>query len=239
MSNYDDRQPETFSGLAKRWLKANLRFHGDPQQARRDRQESEEAEMRMRQKATDDAVNSVANVVLPESWKRKLENVERGRYQRQLDNQERYRAEQEALPHVALCLSVTGDLQASVDGIFPSVVRFPDSPGDALTVEVVPLDPVAMGDTWFQHLSFAIPSYRGPDSYDIAAMARRDGDDWDPLWFMLALDSADEPFYWVADYGPASAHVSDDQRTIQVKMTMQDAGSRTAQVEATVTRNER
>jgi hypothetical protein len=48
------------------------------------------------------------------------------------------------------------------------------------------------------------------------------------------LDSGDEPFYWVPDYGRAVITVEPDERTIRVRMPMENAGSERVEITATV-----
>ena len=59
-------------------------------------------------------------------------------------------------------------------------------------------------------------------------------DDWDPFWFQLLLDSTDDPFYWSSDYGPGTVTVSDGERKLEIRMSMQNAASMSIFVDARV-----
>ncbi|MEA2524722.1 MAG: hypothetical protein QOF73_1949, partial [Thermomicrobiales bacterium] len=75
MATGDSGQGESLTGLAKRWLKAQFRFHGDPIKSRRDRQEANELETRMHDKVQEDVGRAVFDAVMPESWKQKISDL--------------------------------------------------------------------------------------------------------------------------------------------------------------------
>jgi hypothetical protein len=230
----DSGQGESLTGLAKRWLKTQFRFHGDPIKSRRDRQEANELETRMHDKVQEDVGRAVFDAVMPESWKQKISDLERHAEERKAEEARRRRAEHEARPRAESRLSFSGDLTGQIETALPTVVTRPETADEALTVELSPLDPIPAGTRSFRGVQFAIPGYSGPGTYDLSALYARNGDDWDPFWFQLWLESDDEPFYWVPDYGPASIVVDTDGRTLRLRMPMQDAGGTHLDVEGVV-----
>lgn len=234
VANDDQGQDDSLTGLAKRWLKSQLRFHGDPIKARRDRQEADALEDQMHDKVQEDAGRAVFNAVLPERWKQKLGDLERHQEEQRLRAEANKQAEHEARPRADVQLSVVGDVTGAFQGQIPTVVDRPSQPGEAMTVDLSPLEPVAVGDRSWRGFVFAVPHYTGAGTYDLTDLARIWEADWDPFWFQLWFESDDEPFYWVADYGAATIVVEPGERTLRVQMPMEDAGSHRIQVDATV-----
>jgi hypothetical protein len=230
----DRDQRETLAGLAKRWLKTQLRFHGDPIKGRHDRDEAEAIETEMRDRVGEDVGNAVFNTVLPEGWKRKLGDLERYAEDQRLEAARRERAEHEARPRADVDLTFSGDLTGRVRASLPALVSHPESDGEPLTVDLSLLEPIPVGARSFRGLQFAIPAYAGPGSYDLTALYRRLDADWDPFWFQLWLESDDEPFYWIPDYGPASVALDSDARTVRLRIPWQDAGSTRLVSDATI-----
>jgi hypothetical protein len=235
MVNGGDRN-ETFGGLAKRWLKNQLQVHGDPRRAYRERQESEAIEERMKEKAQEDVGRAVFNTFAPAGLKEKLAGMERYKQEQERQVEERRQAEYEARPRAAVELALTGAVNGRLSEAMPLVLNRPETAGEALALELSPLAESAIGDRPFQAFMFAIPGYTGAGQYDLNAIAHTNGtDDWDPFWFQLILDSDGEPFYWTADYGRAVITVDADERTIRVRMPMENAGSERVDITATVT----
>lgn len=229
---------ESFSGLAKRWLKAQLSINGDPIASNRANQESREIEYRMEEKAREDATAAAVNALIPPSWKRKMSEWEARAEDRKAQEVTRRQAEHEAMPRAMTQLTLSGDVSGGFEQPVPTDVRLPDGEETALIVELMPLEPIVVGGSAFIGLRFAVPDYRGDGEYDLLAMSAGDRwmDEWDPLLFQLWLDSADESFFWSPDYGAASILVSHHKRTLRVQMPMQDAGSRRVVVDATIHR---
>jgi hypothetical protein len=210
----DEGRQETLAGLAKRWLKTQ--FRGT-------REEADAIEHRMEERVREDVGRAVVNAVMPETWKQKISDLQRRQEEEKAESARRRRAEHEARPRAQVRMTI------------PVTVRRPVEPGEALTVELEPLAPIAVGDRSLVAFHFAVPAYGGPGAYDLSATAERDGmESWDPVWFQLALETWDEPFYWVPEYGPASVTVQDDERTIRVRIPMQDASSVHVDVDTTV-----
>ncbi len=232
----DNGGHESFGGLAKRWLKAQLSINGDPIRSNRANQESREIEYRIEEKAREDATAAVAGALLPPSWKRKMSEWEAQAEERKVQEAARRRAEHEAMPRAMTRLTLSGDVAGGFEQPIPAGVRMPDGEETALIVELTPLEPIVVGGSAFIGLQFAVPDYRGAGTYDLLAMSAGDRwiDEWDPLWFQMWVDSEDESFFWSPDFGAASITVSDDQRTLRIQMPMQDAGSRYVVVDATI-----
>jgi hypothetical protein len=229
-------EKETFGGLAKRWLKNQLQVHGDPRRAYRERQESDAIEERMKEKAQEDIGRAMFNTFAPAGLKEKIAGMERAKQEEEQRRDERRRAEHEARPRADVQLSVSGHVDGQLNQAMPLVLNHPETAGDALALELSPLDTAAIGGRPFEAITFAIPGYAGAGQYDLSAIAHANGmDDWDPFWFQLVLDSSDEPFYWVPDYGRAVITVEPGERTIRVRMPMENAGSERVDVTATVT----
>jgi hypothetical protein len=227
-------QKQGYKDLIVGWLKTRLRFHGDPIKARRDRQEADDIEATLHENARDDIGRSAFETVMPESWKRKIGDLERHAEEQRAESARRQRAEHEARPRADVVLTFAGDVVGQIQTPLPALVTRPESAGEALTVELSPLEPIAAGGRSFRGIQFAIPAYAGPGAYDLATHYESTGGDWDPFWFQLGLESDEEPFYWVPDYGPASAVVELDEQTIRLRLPMQDAGSTRIDVDATV-----
>jgi hypothetical protein len=229
------QEQQSLGGLAKRWLKTQLRFHGDPQRGVRDREEAHQLEQQMREKVSDDVSRTVFDAVMPASWKQKLEDIERRTEEGKAERARQARADLEGRERAAVRMVISGDVSGSFEGALPVSVDRPEEAGQALTVELEPLDPIVLGGRSFLYFNFAIPDYHGPGLYDLSAMAQGDrGDEIDYSLFTLALDQDDEPFYWTPDYGPGTIDVGADARTLRVKLAMEDPGSARVTVDAAV-----
>lgn len=226
----------SIGGLAKRWLRNQLQVHGDPRRAHRERQESEAIEAEIQDRAKEDLGRAVFNALAPAGLKEKLAGMERYKEEQASREIERRRAEHEARPRADAQIHLTGDVTGFLAERMPVTLNHPEEAGLALALEIAPLHDAAIGGRPFQSFSFAIPGYAGAGRYDLSAIAEADGtDDWDPYWFQLVLDSADEPFYWVPDYGRGLIVVEADERTITVSLSMENPGSERVQISATVT----
>jgi hypothetical protein len=227
------QQEESIGGLAKRWLKTQLRFHGDPIKSHRDREEAEAIEQRIEEKAHNDAANAVVTALMPASWKRKLEGLERANEEGRVAREQQRRAEHESRPRVPLTLSLTGDLCGSLSTNIPARFEMPVEPGAALTIDLEPLEPIEFNGHQSLGLLLAVPNYSGPGTYDLTEIEARLRDDtWDPLWFQLSIDTTDEGFFWSPDYGRATITVTD--ASVHLKMPMSNANGIDVIVDALV-----
>lgn len=225
----------SLSGLAKRWLKNQIQVHGDPRRAYRERQESEAIEQEMKEKAQDDLGRTVFNAFAPSGLKEKISGLERHRVEQEAQREEQRRSEHAARPRADARIAVTGSVRGELITSIPALVELPHSDGDALTVDLSPIAPESIGGRRFESFMFAIPGYAGDGTYDLNRIAERTGtDDWDPFWFQLILDSIEEPFYWTTDYGRAVITVADAGKTLTAQIPMQNAGSESIDIAATI-----
>lgn len=227
------------SGLAKRWLKNQLSFHGDPRRAHREREESEAIEQEIHDRVEQQAQATVArgmfNAFAPAGLKKTVADMQRMSAEQKANETARKQAEHEAKPRASTQLRVSGALSGVLAAELPATIYRPDEPGGALTVELVPLVVESIAGRNFQALLFAIPGYHGPGSYDLEQMARGGaGDDWDPLWFQFVLDDEGEPFYWTPEGGRARIAVAEDEKQLSLTMQMSNASSEDITLEARI-----
>jgi hypothetical protein len=212
-------QEESIGGLAKRWLKTQLKFHGDPIKSRREQQEAEAIEHRIHEKAHDDAASAVVTALMPDSWKRKIASLERANEEGRVLREQQRRAEHEARPRVPVTLTLRGDVSGTLETEIPIRIDMPSEPCDAMTIDLEPLEPLPIGGHTFLGLLFAVPEFSGTGSYDLTTIEERlQLDSWDPLWFQLTLDTTDDGLYWSPDYGNGAVTVTDT--TIHLQMPM-------------------
>jgi hypothetical protein len=227
------QQEESIGGLARRWLKTQLKLHGDPIKSRREQQEAEAIEQRIHEKAHDDAANAVVTALIPESWKRRIASLERANEEGRTLREQRRRDEHEARPRVPMTLRLRGDITGSIETDIPIRIDVPSEPGDAMTIDLEPLEPLAVGEHTFIGLLFSVPEFSGEGTYDLIAIEERLRlDSWDPLWFQLTLDTTDDSLYWSPDYGHAIVTV--DDAAIHLQMPMSNASGLSVSVDLRV-----
>lgn len=226
-------QEESIGGMAERWLKTQLRFHGDPIKARRDQQEADAIEQRMHDKVCGDATNAVVTALMPDTWKRTIASVELANEEGRVAREQQRRAEHEARPRVPTTLSLSGAVSGTVETDIPLLVHRPSQPGDALTINLEPLEPIQIGGHEFFGILLAVPEFAGPGTYDLNAIEERLRlDSWDPLWFQLTIDTTDDGLYWSPDYGPGTITVTDT--SIQLQMPMSNGNGIDVQLDALI-----
>lgn len=226
----------SIGGLAKRWLKNQLQVHGDPRRAYRERQESEAIEAEIEERAREQAGRSLFNALAPAGLKEKLAGLERANQEQARLREEQRRQEHRTRPRADVHLRLSGDVTGALSGAMPIVLNHPQEVGEALAVELSPLTDATIGGRPLRALLFAIPGYAGAGHYDLLALAHaNDMADWDPYWFQLILDSEDEPFYWVPDYGRGVVTVEPDERAMAVILPMRNAGGERVLINATIT----
>lgn len=215
-----EQQEESFGGLAKRWLKTQLKFHGDPIKSRREQQEAEAIEQRIQEKAHDDAANAAVTALMPASWKRKIASLERANEEGRIRREQQRLAEHEARPSVPVTLTLRGDVSGTLDTEIPIQISMPSEPGDAMTIDLEPLEPLAIGAHTFLGLLFAVPEFSGAGAYDLTAIEERLRlESWDPLWFQLTIDTTDDGLYWSPDYGRGVVTVTESSIYLQMPMS--------------------
>ena len=215
-----EQHEESIGELATRWLKTQLRFHGDPMKSRRDQQEANSIEQRMQEKVHEDASNAVVNSLMPDSWKRKIASLEQANEDGRILREQRRRAERESRPKVPLKLTLAGAVSGTIETEIPIRIHEPSEPGDAMTVELEPLEALEIGGHTFIGLLFAIPEYAGTGTYDLIEIEERLRlDSWDPLWFQLTIDTTDDGLYWSPDDGHGTVTVSETLFHVQMPMS--------------------
>jgi hypothetical protein len=228
-----EQPEESLGGLARRWLKTQLKFNGDPIKSKRLHDETEAIEQQMNDKVRDDAASAAVAALIPDSWKRKIESLERANEEGRLQRERQQREEHEARPRVPFRLALTGSVDGSVETLIPIKIDMPSEPGDPLTVDLEPLEPVEIGGHIFLGLLFAVPAYSGPGVYDLISLEERLRlETWDPLWFQLTIDTTDDGLYWSPDYGPATVTVT--ETTMQLHMPMSNANGIDVMLDAVV-----
>ena len=228
-----DQQPEEgLGGLARRWLKTQINVSLDPLQGRRNEQEARRIENEVEQRAEKARDRAIFEAVVPQGLKDMIAETERNREAQKLESERRRRAEHEARPRADVYARFSGAVTGELRQPLPVTVNRPEEPGEALTVELDPLEPIPVAGHAFLGLWFAVPKYAGQGSYDLQYYEPRD--DWDAALFQLMFDSTDEPLYWTSDYGPGVVTVEPDERTFTLRLAMEDAGSRHVDVQAVV-----
>jgi|GEM_PF-5087279 len=229
-----EQQDDSLGGLARRWLKTQLRMNGDPIQSRRQNDEAREVEQQIHEKVEGDAASAVVSALMPESWKRNIERLERANEEGRLQRAQQQRAEHESRQRVPVRLSLAGGVNGTIETLVPIRVDQPAEPGEPMTIDLEPLEPLEIGGHTFIALLLAIPEYSGAGTYDLTEIEQRTQlDGWDPLWFQLTIDTTDDGLYWTSDYGPASVTV--DETTIHLQMPMSNANGLNVQVDARIT----
>jgi hypothetical protein len=201
MKQNDTPDAGSLSGLAKRWLKTQLKFHGDPIKAAQDRREAEAIEYEARERAEYEAGRTLVNALMPSSWREKLQSLER---QNELGRQQR--AEQDrasilARPHARVDLRFSGDVSGNLTAEIPVEVSWPDDDGSWVRIVLETVEPVAFGAHLFRGMQLAIPvaDARTGTPVHLGVAAERYVADWDPLDAQIWLDSDASSFYWSSD----------------------------------------
>jgi hypothetical protein len=191
----------SFSGLAKRWLKTQLRLDGDPIKAHHAKQEAEALEQEARERAEYETGRAIFNAVLPSKWKDKLDSLEALSRKAQDDRFAAERARIEGLPHARVEFSLSGDLNGRFDGLLPVEVIWPDDEGDWVVVSIEPIEPIEFGAHEFFGLRFALPvsDVRHAQPVELASAVERYEASWDPLDAQIWIDSDESSFFWTTD----------------------------------------
>lgn len=198
---HDSPAPGSFSGLAKRWLKTQLRLDGDPIKAHHAKREAEALEEEARERAEYETGRAIFNAVLPSKWKDKLDSLEALSRKAQDDRFAAERTRIEALPHARVDFSLSGDLNGSFDGVLPIEVSWPDDDDGWIVVSIEPIEPVVFGAHEFLGLRFALPvgEVRRAQAIDLASAVELYEASWDPLDAQIWIDSDESSFFWTTD----------------------------------------
>ena len=227
----------SLTGLARRWLKTQLQFHGNPQRSFRDRQEAEAVEHEMRERASDEFGRAIFNAVLPSDVKRKLTSLEEQREIQQLARSERRHAEQRALPRAAVSLTFRGAIRGTVRMDMPVRIEWPGEDGVFVVVELTPLEPISVGDRQFGGLRIALPAKEAQSggSVNLAKAAVRHARQWDPLDAQVWFDESDDSFFWSEDYGSAHFGPAPGLDMLQFLMPIQNSAGERVSIEGSMT----
>lgn len=191
----------SFSGLAKRWLKTQLRFHGDPIKAAHDRREAEAIEYEARERAEYEAGRTLVNTLMPSSWRERLQSFEAQSEQARREQAEHERAEHLARPRAQVALRFTGDIGGELVADVPVEVFWPGEGGSWVVISLETVDPLSFGPHLFRGLRIALPvaDVRAGLPVNLGAAVERYEQDWDPLDAQVWLNSEESSFYWTAE----------------------------------------
>jgi hypothetical protein len=197
----DAPESGSFSGLAKRWLKTQLKFHGDPHKAARDRREAEAIEHEARERAEYESGRALLNVVLPNSWREKLKTFEAQSELAQRQHHERERAALAARPRASLDLRFSGSIEAELIAEVPVDVSWPMSNGSWVVLSFETIDPIEFGGNSFDGMRIALPAddAEAGRAINLEDAVARYEHDWDALDAQVWLDGSDSSFYWDAE----------------------------------------
>jgi hypothetical protein len=226
----------SLTGLARRWLKTQLQFHGDPQRAYRDRQEADAIEQEMREQASDQIGRAVFNAVLPSDWKRKLNTLEAQQIEQEHKRAERRYAEQVALPKATVSLTFRGAIRGMVSTELPVRIEWPGDEGVFTIINVEPLEPVAVDGRPFLGMRIALPARdaHSGNPVNLTRAAQQHARYWDPLDAQVWFDQADEPFFWSEEYGTAHYWPSPGLQMVQFLMPVQNATGERVSIEGSI-----
>jgi hypothetical protein len=122
-------------------------------------------------------------------------------------------------------VTLTGFVSGTVDHGMAVTTEKEDG---VLFVNVEAVDPVPLNGGGFVGFSFSLPGYHGAGTYDLATL------DTSGQTYELMLDSAEEGFYWAAEYGPGIVTVAEGEATADVRFTYNDPGSHEIKLQGTV-----
>jgi hypothetical protein len=97
-----------------------------------------------------------------------------------------------------------------------------------LSVAIECVDPIPLNGGSFAGLTFVIPQYRGPGTYDLGTM------DLTGQIYELLLDGVEEGYFWAPEYGPGVVTVSAGEATADVRFVYQDPGSNRIELEGAI-----
>ncbi len=227
----------SLTGLAKRWLKTQLQFHGNPQRAYRDQQEAQALEQEMREQASDEIGRALFNAVLPGDWKRKLDNLETQRVEQESRREAQRQIEHLALPRATVTLTFRGAIRGVVATEMPARVEWPGSEGVFTTIQLEPHEPIDVEDRAFLGLRIALPARdgRSGNPVNLARVTQQHADHWDPLDAQVWFDQTDEPFFWSDEYGAGHLWPAPGLDMVQFLLPVQNAAGERVSIEGSIT----
>ena len=114
-------------------------------------------------------------------------------------------------------LTLAGAIEGTVDSGLSVQIERDDG---SLLVSVEAVDPIPLRGGRLIGLSFGIPAYAGPGTYDLASA------DLSGQVYELSFDDVDEGFFWAPEYGPGVVTVSAGEASADIHFVYQDPGSR-------------
>lgn len=207
----------SLSGLAKRWLKTQLKFHGDPTKAAQDRREAEAIEYEARQRAEREAGRALVNAVLPPSWRERLQTFEtqseRAREQRARDA----RSEHLARPRARVTFLFTGDIVGELLAEIPVEIAWSENDDAWVVISLEAVEPIEFSGHLFRGMRIALPvvDARNGTAVELARAVDRFEQSWDPLDAQIWLDSDESSFYWTAAEESPTFHPTPGLRSLE------------------------
>ncbi|MGH9246996.1 MAG: hypothetical protein ACRD29_22295 [Acidimicrobiales bacterium] len=156
------------------------------------------------------------------------------------DQARQRRATSLAKPRGEVHLRLRGLVEATiVQDMAVTLERCPSS--RVLAVAVVPIDPIAIEGHIFEGFTVAVPDYRGPGMYDLAAVGVVAADDQSPdarqTTCSLGLDDGRHPQWrWRSDLGPVATTVGEAERTLEARLVFESSAGELVDLEATISR---
>lgn len=201
MKREETQSSGSFSGLAKRWLKTQLKFHGNPIKAAQDRREAEAIEYEARERAEYEAGRALVNAVMPSSWRERLQSLEEQSARARQQQAERDRAEHLARPRAHMDLQFIGDINGSLVAEIPVEVSWPGANGCWVVVSLEAVDPLDVGPHLFRGMRIALPvdDVRSGSTVNLAKAIERYERDWDPLDAQVWFDSEESSYFWTSE----------------------------------------
>jgi hypothetical protein len=226
----------SLTGLAKRWLKTQLQFHGNPQRAYREHQEAQALEHEMREQAGDQVGRALFNGMLPGEWKRKLDHLEAQRVEQEARRKAQRQIDHLALPRASVTLTFRGAIRGVVATEMPARVEWPGAEGVFTTIELEPLEPIDVEDHAFLGLRIALPARdgRSGNPVNLARVSQQYARHWDPLDAQVRFDQSDEPYFWSDEYGAGHLWPAPGLDMVQFLLPVQNASGERVSIEGSI-----
>jgi hypothetical protein len=225
----------SFSGLAKRWLKTQLKVHGDPIKAAQDRREAEAIEYEARERAEYEAGRVLVNTLMPSSWRQRLESLEAQSELAKQQQDERLRAEHLERPRAQVSLRFSGDVNGNLVADVPAEVLWPNE-GSWVVISLETLEPLSFGSHHFRGMRIAVPVQDAEigSPVNLAVAVERFEEDWDPLDAQVWLDSEESSFYWTSEETSPQLRPSPGMTSLELTFPVRDETGRRVRIEGRI-----
>jgi hypothetical protein len=223
--------------LAKRWLKTQLKFHGDPIKAVQDRREAEAIEYEARERAEYEAGRTLVNALMPSSWRERLQSFEAQSELARQQRAEQEHAEHLARPRAQVAFRFTGDVSGELEVDVPVEVSWPGENGSWAVISLETIEPLVFGSHLFRGMRIALPAVdaRSGSPVHLGVAVERYEQDWDPLDAQIWLDSEESSFYWVSDDASPQFWPSPGLTSVEFVFPARDETGRRVRVEGRIT----